>query len=142
MSAFDRQRLSELGTAFDQILEPFGRVRDDWRRNADSALVVGTGANGGDPQTAGDPFIASQSLKDALLSWRSLVPRSAHDQFTAEFLRAGLPLLVLRTNQIPGADPRLEPVAPTVLFGQLPWLSAVLGWLGDRLFPAPGDQGR
>jgi predicted Abi (CAAX) family protease len=142
MSAFDRQRLSELGTAFDQILEPFGRVRDDWRRNAESALAVGTGANGGDPQTAGDPFIASQSLKDALLSWRSLVPRSAHDQFTAEFLRAGLPLLVLRTNQIPGADPRLEPVAPTVLFGQLPWLSAVLGWLGDRLFPAPGDQGR
>ncbi|MFN9619766.1 MAG: CPBP family intramembrane glutamate endopeptidase [Synechococcaceae cyanobacterium] len=143
MSAFDRQRLSDLGMAFDQLLEPFGRVRDDWRRNADSALAVGTRAIGTganeDQEAAGGPFIASQSLKDALLSWRSLVPRSAHDEFTAEFLRAGLPLLVLRTNQIPGADPRLEPVAPTVLFGQLPWLSGVLGWLGDRLFPAPAD---
>ncbi len=54
----------------------------------------------------------------------------------------GLPLLELRTNQIPGADPRLEPLAPTALFGQLPGVSLLLGRLGDSLFPLwqPGGQ--
>jgi predicted Abi (CAAX) family protease len=37
MSALDRERLHELGQAFDHLLEPFGRVRGDWRRNAASA---------------------------------------------------------------------------------------------------------
>jgi predicted Abi (CAAX) family protease len=46
-------------------------------------------------------------------------------------------MLVLRPNQIPGANPRQEPVAPTTLMGQLPWVSAILGWLGDLLFPLP-----
>ena len=51
-------------------------------------------------------------------------------------------MLVLRTNQIPGANPRLEPVAPTTLLGQLPWVSTILGWLGDRLFPVPSAPSR
>jgi predicted Abi (CAAX) family protease len=134
MAPFDRQRLHDLGVALDRLLKPFGRVRGDWNRNATSALAAGTGPD----QRDGDPaFEASQSLKDALLSWRSLLPRSAHDEFASEFLRVGLPMLVLRPNQIPGANPRQEPVAPTTLMGQLPWVSAVLGWVGDRLFPLP-----
>jgi predicted Abi (CAAX) family protease len=131
MSALDRQRLHHLGLAFDRLLEPFGRVRSDWYSNAASALAVGTGS----VAKGSDPFVASQSLQDALLSWRSLLPRSAHDLFAAEFLRVGLPLLELRTNQIPGADPRLLPVAPTALFGALPLVSILLGRLGDGLFP-------
>ncbi len=131
MSAFDRERLRHLGLAFDRLLEPFGRVRGDWYRNAASALAAGTGG----AAKGSDPFVASQSLRDALLSWRSLLPRSAHDLFAAEFLRVGLPLLELRTNQIPGADPRLLPVAPTALFGALPVVSVLLGRLGDGLFP-------
>jgi predicted Abi (CAAX) family protease len=143
MAEGDRQRLRELGLAFDRLLEPFGRVRSDWRRNAASALAVGTGS--GRSGTAlgddGDPFAASQRLQDALLSWRSLLPRSAHDLFAAEFLRVGLPLLALRTDQIPGADPRLAPLAPTALFGQLPGVSVLLGRLGDGLFPLGQPEG-
>jgi predicted Abi (CAAX) family protease len=145
MSELDLERLWELGEAFEHLLEPFGRVRGDWSRNAANALAVGTGSGRSDSAASlsGDSFEASQSVHDALLSWRSLLPRSAHDQFTAEFLRAGLPLLALRTNQIPGANPRLEPVAPTALFGQLPGVSLMLGRLGDGMFPLwnPGGQG-
>ena len=134
MADRDRERLRELGVAFDHLLEPFGRVRGDWKRNAASALAVGTGSDW-DRLRNPDPFVASQRLRDALLSWRSLLPRSAHDLFAAEFLRVGLPLLVPRTDQIPGADPRLAPLAPTALFGQLPGVSLLLGRLGDSLFP-------
>jgi len=147
MAPFDRERLHAMGIAFDRLLKPFGRVRRDWSQNAARALAAGAGTGagtvagtGGDAGDAGDgepAFVASQNLKDALLSWRSLLPRSAHDEFAIEFLRAGLPMLVLRTNQIPGTNPRLEPVAPTTLLGQVPWVSAILGWLGDRLFPPP-----
>jgi predicted Abi (CAAX) family protease len=138
MSALDRERLRDLGLAFDRLLEPFGRVRSDWYANATSTLAAGTGSGTGAGRIgarSADPFVASQRLRDALLSWRSLVPRSAHDLFAAEFLRVGLPLLVLRTNQIPGADPRLEPVAPTAVFGVLPGVGTALGRLGDSLFP-------
>ncbi len=140
MSALDRERLRELGVAFEHLLEPFGLERADWDRNADSALAAGTGSGGRTAEA--DPFIASQSLHDALLSWRSLLPRSAHDRFTAEFLRAGLPVLALRTNQIPGADPRMKPVAPTALFGTLPGASLILGRLGDGLFPLWNPAGQ
>lgn len=140
MSALDRERLRELGVAFEHLLEPFGLERGDWDRNADSVLAVGTGAGGRIAQA--DLFMASQSLHDALLSWRSLLPRSAHDRFTAEFLRAGLPVLAQRTNQIPGADPQLEPVAPTALFGTLPGASLLLGRLGDGLFPLWNPAGQ
>jgi predicted Abi (CAAX) family protease len=140
MSALDRERLRELGMAFEQLLEPFGLSRADWDRNADSVLAVGTGSGGRTAQS--DPFMGSQSLHDALLSWRSLLPRSAHGRFAAEFLRAGLPLLALRTNQIPGADVRLEPVAPTALFGTLPGASVIIGRLGDGLFPLWNPAGQ
>ena len=140
MSPLDRERLRELGVAFEHLLEPFGLERADWDRNADSALAVGIRSGGHTAQT--DPFVASQSLHHALLSWRSLLPRSAHDRFTAEFLRAGLPVLALRTNQIPGADPRMEPVAPTALFGTLPGASLILGRLGDGLFPLWNPAGQ
>jgi predicted Abi (CAAX) family protease len=140
MSPLDRERLQELGVAFDRLLKPFGRARGDWAHNASRALAVGTG-----PTTVirpgADLFETSQTLKDALLSWRSILPRSAHDQFAAEFLRVGLPLLVVRSNQIPGGDPRLEPIAPTVLFGQLPWVPTLLGRLGDSLFPLDNPAG-
>lgn len=140
MSELDRERLRELGLAFEHLLEPLGPVRGDWSRNAARVLAATTSSSS--PGSGEAPFIASQGLHDALLSWRSLLPRTAHDQFTAEFLRAGLPLLALRTNQIPGANPRLEPVAPTALFGQLPGVSLLLGRLGDGLFPLwnPGGQ--
>jgi predicted Abi (CAAX) family protease len=114
----ERDRLRKLGQALDQLLKPFGTVRGDWAHNAERSLAAGTGS-----------FESSQSLWDALLSWRSILPRGAHDRFAAEFLAVGLPLVVRRANQIPGDNPRLEPVAPTPLFGQLPWLARLLARL-------------
>ncbi len=142
MGGVDSERLRELGVALDRLLKPFGQVRGDWAHNASQSLPVGTGSSSRSITPPGhDPFETSQHLRDALLSWRSILPRAAHDLYAAEFLRAGLPLLVLRTNQIPGADPRLAPLAPTALFGQLPLVPTLLGRLGDSLFPFWGGAG-
>jgi predicted Abi (CAAX) family protease len=141
MTPLDQERLRELGVAFDRLLKPFGQARGDWAHNASRALAVGTGPTTSLLRPGADLFETSQTLRDALLSWRSILPRSAHDAFAAEFLRVGLPLLVVRSNQIPGGDPRLEPLAPTMLFGQLPWIPTLLGRLGDSLFPLNNPTG-
>lgn len=123
-SAAERERLQRLGLALDHLLTPFGKVRGDWVHNSSLLLAGGQGT-----------FRASQRPLDVLLSWRSLLPRGAHDSLAAELLRAGLPLQLLRTNQIPGGDPRLEPMAPTILLGQLPVAGTLVARLGDALFP-------
>lgn len=123
-AAMESERLQRLSLALDHLLMPFGKVRSDWLHNSSLALSGGRGS-----------FQASQSPWDVLLSWRSLLPRGAHDSFAAEVLRAGLPLQLLRTNQIPGGNPRLEPMAPTILLGQLPVAGTLVARLGDGLFP-------
>ena len=123
-SAAEAERLRRLGLALDHLLSPFGKVRGDWVHNSSVVLAGGRGT-----------FQASQSPLAVLLSWRSLLPRGAHDSFAAELLRAGLPLQLLRTNQIPGGNPRLEPMAPTILLGQLPVAGTLVARLGDALFP-------
>lgn len=144
LSPAQRQRRLRLAESLDRLLTPFGRVRSDWRGNAEVTFSAGTGlltaAAGGGSRS---PFEASQRLGDVLLSWRSMLPRRTHDALAREFLRAGLPLWVLRSNQIPGADPRLEPLAPTTLLGQLPVLGTLLQRLLDSLFPpvVPTAQG-
>ena len=122
--AAETERLRRLGLALEHLLTPFGKVRSDWLHNSNLALSGGHG-----------DFQASQSPLDVLLSWRSLLPRGAHDSFAAEVLRAGLPVQLLRTNQIPGGDPRLQPLAPTILLGQLPLAGTLVARLGDGLFP-------
>ncbi len=141
----ERERRLRLGESLDRLLTPFGRVRSDWRQNAEVTFSAGTGrltaAATGDGRRS--PFHASQRLVDVLLSWRSMLPRRGQDALAAEFLRSGLPLWVLRTNQIPGSDPRLEPMAPTPVLGQLPLLGTLLQRLLDSLFPPllPTAQG-
>ncbi|MCP9926992.1 CPBP family intramembrane metalloprotease [Cyanobium sp. CH-040] len=130
----DRQRLTRLGDALDRTLTPLGQVRGDWRRNAEVTFSAGTGrTNPGSGERS--PFQASQRWLNVLLSWRSMLPRRAHDAMAREFLRAGLPVLVLRTNQVPGADSRLQPLAPTTVLGGLPVLGTLLQRLLDSLFP-------
>jgi predicted Abi (CAAX) family protease len=125
-----RQRLAE---GLDSLLTPFGMVRSDWRHNAAITLSAGTGRDQTTPM--GSRFISSQRLEAVLLSWRSMLPRRAHDGMATVFLRAGLPLRILRTNQIPGTDPALLPLAPTTLLGQLPVVGVLLQRLMDALFP-------
>ena len=133
LSADEQQQLARLGMALDRWLTPLGRPRPDWRHNAARSL------NGG-----GGGFESSQKLGDVLLSWNSMLPRRAHDAMAADILRAGLPLWLIRTNQIPSAAPELLPVAPTSLLGHLPLLGTLLNRVLASLLPPlqPGDLGR
>ncbi len=125
-------RLASLARSLDALLTPFGMVRADWRHNA-SLMDL--------PANAPDRFRASPSLWDGLLSWRSMLPRRAHDEMALVFLRHGDPLHLLRTNQLPGADRRLAPLAPTQLLGQLPVVGLVLPRLMDAFFMPLGGAG-
>ncbi len=118
-------RLASLAQALDALLTPFGMVREDWRHNASLMDTPGDGP---------DRFKASRSLWDGVLSWRSMLPRRAHDEMAGVFLRHGDPLHVLRTNQLPGVDAGLAPLAPTQLLGQLPVVGVVLPRLMDAYF--------
>jgi predicted Abi (CAAX) family protease len=149
-----------LGRAIEAVLVPFGIVRPDWHGNADliaSALraadragtssgpgsAAGGGVGSGGPAAAPaarpvvgplvGPFQRGQSPLDALLSLHSILPRRGHDAFAALFLRRGAPLWILRTNQIPGASPRYEPLAPTLLLGRLPLVGELQRRLADGL---------
>jgi predicted Abi (CAAX) family protease len=120
---------ASLKRQLEGLLTPFGTVRPDWRRNAE--VLEG---GGGRFERAGGPL-------PALLSWRSMMPRRAHDDLAALLLRHGSPAWILRTNQLPGADPRLEPLAPTLLLGQLPVVPTLVRRLADALFTGPGVRG-
>ena len=142
-------RFRELGTlarSLDQLLTPFGMVRPDWKRNAalaGAATDTATGAvSVGEASAPAAPlFQRGQSLADVLLSWRSMLPRRAHDDTARVFLQNGAGLWFVRTNQIAGVDPSLEPLAPTLLLGQLPLLSTVLRRFSDALFTPLGGSG-
>jgi len=131
--AGDQKRLARLATALDRWLTPFGRPRPDWRHNAARSLDGGSGG-----------FESSQKLGDVLLSWSSMLPRRAHDAMAADILRAGLPIWLIRTNQIPSAAPQLLPVDPTSLLGHLPVLGTLFNRVLASLLPPfqPGDLGR
>jgi len=131
--AGDQKRLARLATALDRWLTPFGRPRPDWRHNAARSLDGGSGG-----------FESSQKLGDVLLSWNSMLPRRAHDAMAADILRAGLPIWLIRTNQIPSAAPQLLPVDPTSLLGHLPVLGTLFNRVLASLLPPfqPGDLGR
>ncbi|MCS5690865.1 CPBP family intramembrane metalloprotease domain-containing protein [Cyanobium sp. FGCU-6] len=128
--------LAAVGRSLDALLTPFGLVRPDWRANA--ALLNAAERGSSPPQ----PFQAGQSLGDVLLSWRSMLPRRAHDDVAAVLLRHGAGLWFLRTNQIPGGDPEIEPLAPTVLLGQLGPVASVLQAVTDALVPPLPWRGR
>ncbi len=122
--------LAELSRSLRSLLSPFGRMRPDWQHNAATLAAVAAPEA---PPPAASPFLRGQSWRDALLSWRSMLPRRAHDEIAATFLRHGADLWFLRTNQVPGADPTLLPLAPTLLLGQLPPLALLLRRCGDAL---------
>lgn len=148
-----------LGRAIEAVLVPFGIVRPDWHANAELMVAAlraadrdGTGSGVGGP--AADPaagpiaapaagptvgrFQRGLSPLDGLLSLHSILPRRGHDAFAALFLRRGAPLWILRTNQIPGASTRYEPLAPTLFLGRLPLVGELQRRLVDGLL-APLD---
>ena len=135
-----------LGRSIEGVLVPFGIVRPDWHGNAE---LIATALRAADRAAPGSgvgphmgplvgPFQRGQSPLDALLSLHSILPRRGHDAFAALFLRRGAPLWILRTNQIPGANTRYEPLAPTLLLGRLPLVGELQRRLADGLL-APLD---
>lgn len=130
------EQLVALGRSLDNLLTPFGMVRSDWVRNA--AVVAGA-----ETLTSGEQhFVRGQSVRDALLSWRSMLPRRGHDDIARVFLQNGSQLWFQRTNQVPGRTPELLPLAPTLLLGQWPWLSVPLRRLSDAVStPLLGGNG-
>ncbi len=122
------QELTALGQAVLDLLEPRGQVRPDWQANAE--YLTGVAGRTG--------FTTDRRLANALLSWRSLFPRRAHDELASLLLQRGAALWVIRTNQVGGQDPTLLPVAPTVLVGQYPWASRLVNRLALGLRPVTG----
>ncbi|MCF4970431.1 CPBP family glutamic-type intramembrane protease [Nostoc sp. CMAA1605] len=103
------QKLVHLGQALERQLTPLGIVRADWQSSADYLMGTGTG------QAAH----RNRSIWAALTSWRTMLPRQAHDELAALFLKHGAKLWFLRTNQIGGTNPDVAPLAPTMGLGYL-----------------------
>ena len=99
-------------------LTPRGVIRPDWRENAEYLAGV-----------QGHKLVSQVSFENTIDSWNSMLPRQGHDQVSQIFLDRGASLWFLRMNQIGGEDPGIEPVAPTIIFGQFP----VVGLLFARL---------
>ncbi|GAB4367019.1 MAG: hypothetical protein Kow00121_04960 [Elainellaceae cyanobacterium] len=95
-------QLLKLGKELAKELQPFGAPRPDWENNE---------------------FNLGSTLEDAPLrnlltglgSWRTLLPRLASDTIVHVFLKYGASVWVLRTTQIGGNDPDIEPIAPITL---------------------------
>lgn len=92
-------RLRQLGRALGKALTSFGKPRTDWYPQLES-LASNLERNG------------FQNLWLALGSWRAMLPRMASDNVLRVALEHGASAWVLRTNQIGGYDPEIEPIAP------------------------------
>lgn len=96
------QELLQLGKELARELQPLGAPRTDWDRNE---FNLGS--------TLEDNPL--QNLWTGLGSWRTMLPRLASDTIVRIFLRHGAKVWVLRTNQVGGNDPDIEPIAPMTL---------------------------
>lgn len=129
------QRFRKLvGVAKDLAAElmPMGVVRWDWEENAQ----VLTGVRSDQSFISIDNF-QLKNLATGLVSWRTAMPRQAHDEYAMLFLNHGAQLWFLRPNIIGGNDPELSPLEPTLLLGawKLPFTNfPLLSYLVIRTF--------
>ena len=96
-------QLVELGRSLEHQLVPLGIVRSDWRKNAQT--LAGTSLEAG----------SFRNFMAALTTWRTVLPRRAHDEIATIFLKNQASIWAIRTNQVGGYDPDIEPLAPTAL---------------------------
>ncbi|MEH2265699.1 CPBP family glutamic-type intramembrane protease [Nostoc sp.] len=104
------QQLVELGKSLEQQLAPLGIIRADWQSQA--GILAGTGIG-----KATEPF-QDRSVWAGLTTWRTIMPRQAHDDLATIFFKHGAIMQVLRTNQVGGWQSDIIPIAPTVFLGQ------------------------
>jgi len=112
------RKLGELGDRLYQVLAPSGVIRSDWKQNAETLSGININKR--------NAFIQQDTVATAILSWKSILPRTSHDIISNVFLEKGATLWFLRTNQVGGSQPEILPVAPTYLFGEVPILSLSL----------------
>lgn len=94
------EALARLGDELQRVLLPWGSARNDWKYG----LPVLGGAAGGIVGTIGK----------AAASWRTMLPPVAARALTEAFLKHGATAYVLRTFQVGGHDPDVEPIVPNV----------------------------
>jgi len=94
------EQLEQLEKSLKRELLPFGKPRLDWKNNEYTLGI----------SLEDHPL---KNLLKALVSWRTMLPRLANDAIVKIFLEQGASVWVLRTNQVGGFDPDIEPVAPT-----------------------------
>ncbi|AFZ34275.1 hypothetical protein Sta7437_0680 [Stanieria cyanosphaera PCC 7437] len=96
------QQLLNVKDKLYRKLQPLGAPRTDWEANE---FNLGT--------TLEDEPL--RNLWIGLGSWRTLLPRKASDTIVKVFLEHGASVWVLRTNQVGGQDPEIEPIAPMTI---------------------------
>jgi predicted Abi (CAAX) family protease len=87
------------GQDMKETLQPFGNTRPDWEKNQ---FNLGSS-------------IEDEPLRNLIMglgSWRTVLPRKASDVVVHKFLKYGASAWVLRTSQVGGSDPDIEPIAP------------------------------
>ncbi|NJR17114.1 MAG: CPBP family intramembrane metalloprotease [Calothrix sp. CSU_2_0] len=103
------QQLIELGKSLEKQLAPLGIVRADWQSQA--SILAGTRKT--------TNIFKDGSIWAGLTTWRTMMPRQAHDDIATIFLKRGAIMQILRTNQVGGWQADIIPLAPTVFFGQI-----------------------
>ncbi|MEG3897850.1 MULTISPECIES: abortive infection protein [unclassified Microcoleus] len=98
-------QLVALGESLEKVLMPLGIVRPDWRKNARLAGI--------DSELKKTFFAGILNLIKAAISYRTMLPRRTQDEIAKIFLKQGAFLWIIRTNQVGGFDPDIEPIAPT-----------------------------
>ena len=116
------QAFVSLGKDLRDSLTPRGVIRPDWQENAEYLAGI-----------EDHKLVSEVSLRNTLDSWNSMLPRQGHDQVSQIFLDHGASLWFLRTNQIGGENPSIEPVAPTIIFGQFPLIGLLFARLVNSL---------
>ncbi len=99
------QQLLALGQSLEKVLIPLGVVRPDWRKNSRLAGI--------DSELKKSFFAGIANLIKAAISYRTMLPRRTQDEIAKVLLKQGAFLWIIRTNQVGGFDPNIEPIAPT-----------------------------
>ncbi|MGF1568019.1 MAG: CAAX protease [Nodosilinea sp.] len=97
--ADDFRQMVAFGQDLKDILQPLGNMRPTWEKNE---FNLGSS-------------IEDEPLRNLLMglgSWRTVLPRKASDVVVRMFLNYGASAWVLRTSQVGGYDPDIEPIAP------------------------------
>lgn len=103
------QELISLGKSMQRELVPLGITRLDWHENANVLEGI---------ESRDRPLTNTSNPINNLLSWRTVIPRVAHDSISAILLNHDAEMWFLRTNQVGGQDPAILPLPATELFGE------------------------